>query len=177
MPDKVRYARVKASGKLATPEHRKKAVAGTKKWRDKNPERHTAHMAATRVKLKTAVMAGYGSKCTCCGEPTLEFLTIEHLNGDGRAHRDQLGTQGVYRDIIRRGFPADYTVLCMNCNHARRFKKDCPHASGAPSRAGLVDDLVEALTRAGKILASSDTWSRDPVLAEIDAALAKAVTP
>lgn len=148
MPDKNRYARIKASGKLATPEARAKHVAGTKRWRDKNPEKHKQHMVGTRQKLKAAIIAAYGGKCICCGEDHSDFLTVEHKNGGGRKHREGRGTYGVYRDIIRAGFPADYTILCMNCNHAKRYDRPCPHTT----RTNPLDDLVKALEQATELL-------------------------
>lgn len=80
--------------------------------------------------LKVEVMAAYGGKCACCGESTLEFLTIDHTNGDGCEHRRSVGKgKNIYRDIKRQGFPQDgrYQVLCFNCNIALGFYGYCPH--------------------------------------------------
>lgn len=77
--------------------------------------------------LRATVLAHYGQRCSCCGETTAEFLTVEHLNGGGGKHRKEVGGgAGVYRWIIRHGFPASITVLCWNCNCAKRFGI-CPH--------------------------------------------------
>jgi hypothetical protein len=96
--------------------------------RKKDPEKIRARDRANRARIRAAVIAGYGGKCTCCGESTHEFLTIEHVNGDGDAHRKKVGNFGVYRELLRLEFPTDgYTLLCMNCNFARRFGRTCPH--------------------------------------------------
>lgn len=73
------------------------------------------------------MLDAYGRKCVCCGETEEAFLTLEHVNRDGAAHRRQV--QGaIYWDLKRRGWPKDgYTVLCMNCNWARRNGDPCPH--------------------------------------------------
>lgn len=108
-------------------------------WRMKgdNHARFLLNMKAYRRNLKRKLIAGYGSKCTCCGESTLEFLTLEHLNGDGQAHRKAMkSSQGTYRDIIARNFPPEYTVLCMNCNHAKRFGNICPHQAAIAKAEG-----------------------------------------
>jgi len=78
---------------------------------------------------KLAIIAAYGGKCTCCGEKEEVFLTIEHVGGGGKKHREECGNSTrVYIDILKRGCPKDkYTVLCMNCNFATRFNKPCPH--------------------------------------------------
>jgi hypothetical protein len=77
--------------------------------------------------LRQQIIDAYGGKCTCCGESELVFLTIEHLNGDGRKHRGNRNRYMVYKDIVEEGFPDKYTILCMNCNFARRWGRTCPH--------------------------------------------------
>lgn len=118
----------KADRKAYYDNNRDKMIAKTMNWRKGKEARHLANMKAYRLGLKQKLVNGYGGKCTCCGEATLQFLTIEHLNGDGQAHRKAMkSSQGTYRDIISRNFPPEYTVLCMNCNHAKRFGNICPH--------------------------------------------------
>jgi hypothetical protein len=75
-----------------------------------------------------------GARCACCGETTIEFLTIDHVNGDGAKHRRRLKESGgygglsLYRSIKRAGFPPDFQVLCYNCNVGRhRNGGVCPH--------------------------------------------------
>lgn len=79
--------------------------------------------------LKAEVMEAYGGKCECCGEDHIEFLTIDHVNGDGAEHRSALGKgRRVYADIKRQGFPKDkYRCLCLNCNISLGFYGYCPH--------------------------------------------------
>lgn len=79
--------------------------------------------------LKQEIIKAYGGKCVCCGERHLEFLTIDHTNGDGHAHRKQVGKgRGVYADLKRRGFPKrGYRLMCLNCNISLGFYGYCPH--------------------------------------------------
>lgn len=79
--------------------------------------------------LKREVIDAYGGKCECCGETHIEFLTIDHTNGDGAAHRKRCGKgRKVYADIKARGFPKGcYRCLCLNCNIALGFYGYCPH--------------------------------------------------
>lgn len=79
--------------------------------------------------LKAEVMAAYGGKCECCGEGHIEFLTIDHVNGDGAEHRAALGKgRRIYADIKRQGFPkGKYRCLCLNCNISLGFYGYCPH--------------------------------------------------
>ena len=106
----------------------KKRVSSVTEWRSRNKERVRLYQRQYKDKTKALLVSGYGGKCTCCGEKELTFLTVEHLNCDGKKHRAESGnSDSVYRDIIKRGFPKEYTVLCMNCNFAKRFGKTCPH--------------------------------------------------
>lgn len=89
-----------------------------------------------RRKRKYLVLSHYSSAvvpiCDCCGEMHLEFLTIEHANGDGKAQRKELGHGGgdpFYRWLINHELPDDLglEVLCMNCNWAKANFGSCPH--------------------------------------------------
>src|SRR3972149_2979260 len=67
-----------------------------------------------RKNLKQEIMNAYGGKCECCDEDRIEFLTIEHIHGDGNQHRESVNS--VYLDLKKRGFPRDgYTNFCINC--------------------------------------------------------------
>lgn len=82
--------------------------------------------------LRSKVFDAYGNSCACCGESTLEFLTIDHVNNDGAAHRKAVSgsTEAVMRDIINSNYPKDYQILCWNCNCSKQFSGGCPHAKG-----------------------------------------------
>lgn len=77
------------------------------------------------------MIAAYGGACTCCKESVFEFLTLEHLNNDGAAHRRAVGrnAQAQLLDIKKRGFPPEYTILCYNCNLSKGVYGECPHAA------------------------------------------------
>ena len=40
-----------------------------------------------RKRLKMYVLNQYGGKCVCCPTTTMEFLSIDHINGDGYVDR------------------------------------------------------------------------------------------
>lgn len=79
--------------------------------------------------LRTSVMAAYGGKCNCCGETELSFLTIDHVNNDGSLEKShERGGHGLYRKIIKAGFPDIYQILCFNCNLGKYYNDGtCPH--------------------------------------------------
>lgn len=101
---------------------------------------HEARTLRYRRKLKLDVINGYGGKCTCCGEPTFEFLSVDHMNNDGKKHRIEISgrnagsSQSIYRWLRDNNFPAGYTVLCFNCNMARALYSLCPHQKGEKLR-------------------------------------------
>lgn len=66
-------------------------------------------------------------RCACCHESTYEFLTLDHIKGDGAEHRRQLGTNNVFRLLKRQGYPPGLQVLCWNCNMAKGKGLVCPH--------------------------------------------------
>jgi hypothetical protein len=81
--------------------------------------------------LKQQVIVGYGGKCACCEQTIFEFLSVDHVNGDGAAKRRKLGksetSTTLYRRLIKENFPDEYQILCFNCNMSLGFYGYCPH--------------------------------------------------
>lgn len=96
-------------------------------------EKHKVVQAETmrkwRARIRAEMITNYGGKCVCCGESEPEFLSIDHINGGGRAHIKQLGNSTMlYAELKRLGFPKDkYRLLCMNCNFTFGKRGYCPH--------------------------------------------------
>lgn len=84
------------------------------------------------------IVAEAGGRCVCCGETTFEFLTIEHVNGNGNAERKQragdTGRLNATRMLIKAAKAGidgrRYALLCANCNAARANWGRCPHERG-----------------------------------------------
>lgn len=80
---------------------------------------------------KQQVIDGYGGRCACCKEAKREFLSVDHVKGDGAKLRRESGAKetstSLYRKIVKLGFPKDYQILCYNCNLALAFYGYCPH--------------------------------------------------
>lgn len=87
-----------------------------------------------RVKVRLEAFRAYGGEnfcCKCCGESTLEFLALDHIDGGGNAHRKSIRPTGIvsmYEWAKRSGYPPIFQVLCHNCNLAKGFYGSCPHA-------------------------------------------------
>ncbi len=103
------------------------------KHRDAN--RLSSRRAHLQLKLN-ALNAYGGALCACCGEKHVEFLTIDHVNGDGARHRRKIfgrgragGGSNFYNWLKRNSYPPGFRVLCYNCNCARGAFGYCPHTA------------------------------------------------
>ncbi len=105
--------------------NKRKVLRYCKEYYIKNRSAVRARYQRYKWKLKLQVINAYGGKCSCCPENEPKFLTIEHINKDGKAHRAAVGN--VYIDIRNRGFPPEYTIHCFNCNIAKSLFGVCPH--------------------------------------------------
>ena len=79
--------------------------------------------------IRLEVLRAYGGdnpKCDCCGESIIEFLSIDHIDGGGRQHRQQI-KKSIYIWLKQNDFPDGYRVLCHNCNMAHDLYGYCPH--------------------------------------------------
>jgi hypothetical protein len=105
-----------------------------------NKGAYTSQQRERRQRLKLEALVAYGGAiCTCCAERHTEFLTIDHINEDGAAHRRQLaldrgwntdarsmaGSQ-MYFWLKQNNYPSGFRVLCFNCNFAKSHG-GCPH--------------------------------------------------
>jgi hypothetical protein len=77
---------------------------------------------------KCKVLTHYGpnQSLRCCWEgctvEDIDMLSLDHINNDGNVHRKSAGDaigRGLYKWIIRNGYPAGFQTLCMN----HQFKK------------------------------------------------------
>lgn len=88
---------------------------------------------ANRQALRREVLSHYSGgqpRCTCCGEATLVFLTIDHIVPVKRNSKNNAsGTAGeaLCRRLKRDGYPDGFQVLCYNCNCAKKVNSVCPH--------------------------------------------------
>lgn len=81
-------------------------------------------------RLRSEAVSAYGGECACCGETQLEFLQIDHIDGNGAAHRQDLGYSEIYSWLRARAWPPGFQVLCANCNWAKQLGV-CPHGGGS----------------------------------------------
>ena len=90
-------------------------------------------------KRKLLIIEHYGGKCVCCGEEHIEFLTIDHINNNGAAHKKELGgSSALYHWLKRNNYPKDdFQLLCMNCNFSKGKYGYCPHSISKEVISGI----------------------------------------
>ena len=78
----------------------------------------------THHSMKLSVFTHYGLKCELCNECRLGALNIDHVLGNGKKHRKQLGITGsgfhmwLYQQHEKTGiWLPDYRTLCANHNY------------------------------------------------------------
>jgi len=117
--------------------NREKIRTSQKQYRIKNADRLKHYFSSPKMrakgriyrtrwnaKAKLLVLSKYGvhgrAQCVQCGITDIDVLTIDHMNGGGRKHRESVcaysSTSALYRWFIRNKFPIGFQTLCANCN-------------------------------------------------------------
>jgi hypothetical protein len=121
-------------------------------WGTISPEENREVSRRRHAANREAVLDHYGRSCACCG--TVKRLGIDHVNGDGKEHRAQIGmgSSHLYRWLIANGFPGGFQVLCGWCNKSKADGDRCQLDRQAP----VPDDiaLAHARTDAPSIVAA-----------------------
>ena len=86
-----------------------------------------------RNQVKLDAMQHYGSICACCGETRIEFLSIDHIDGNGSNHKKEVsygrGGANFYIWLKKNNYPPGFRVLCHNCNQSLGHFGYCPHGN------------------------------------------------
>jgi len=101
-----------------------------KKWQQNNRDRYNQLQRESHRRLINDVIDSYGGKCACCGETRKEFLSVDHINGNGNKQKREIGVRdstGLYRWLKQNNYPEGFQVLCFNCNMGKRNFSVCPH--------------------------------------------------
>lgn len=113
------------------PDVREKNLETHEAYRKRRPDLVNARARRRNQRIKREVFSHYGGRCKCCGERRLEFLSIDHIHGNGAEHRRSgigLGLR-MYYWLRRNGFPDGFRLLCMNCNTSLGKWGYCPHGN------------------------------------------------
>lgn len=122
--------------KYETARQKGAGITSYQKYTKNNPERRARYLAQTREtnrKIREEIINHYSkgkNKCECCPETLIEFLAIDHINGNGNKDRKEKGLGSgapFFRYLKQNGYPPGYRVLCHNCNMSRGCYGYCPH--------------------------------------------------
>lgn len=95
--------------------------------RKRNPEYYIAvarKKHEERKRLRAAIIAYYGSKCSQCDWNDPRALQIDHIFGDGRVER-KIGMRNLntyYKRVLAN--PERYQLLCANHNWVKRIENN-----------------------------------------------------
>lgn len=92
----------------------------------RDPKKLRERAVLNRMKTKLDVLCHYSGNPPSCANPfqihkipftDLRCLTLDHINGNGRRHRLQMGISGggLHRWVQSHRLPDGFQVLCMNC--------------------------------------------------------------
>jgi hypothetical protein len=110
---------------------RASARESARRWREANPDIARQTAAELREQLRTGVFDHYGHACACPGCGATRNLTIDHIDGQGTAHRAalfsgrQMAGWHFYAWLAENGFPEGFQVLCRPCNASKRSGTHC----------------------------------------------------
>jgi hypothetical protein len=109
---------------------------------------------AHNKKVKEQTISEYGGKCAHCLESNIVFLTLDHIDNNGPAHRKELQNQtqskrkftggAIYVWLKHNNYPRDnYQVLCFNCNYKKyiAFIHDVRHNIGNETQSRIDDNI------------------------------------
>jgi hypothetical protein len=90
---------------------------------------------AARLRLEVFThYCGGNPHCQCpgCHTTFIGFLQLDHVNGDGSAHRKEnnlgTGSTRLWGWVKKMGYPPGFQVLCCNCNHSKFNGPSCKMA-------------------------------------------------
>lgn len=101
-----------------------------KEWTKNNRPKRRAYNKTYHYKTRLDVLQNYGGippRCACCEENQIQFLCMDHINGNGSKHRKTMGAPNIYVWLKTHDYPKGFRVLCYNCNMAFGLYDKCPH--------------------------------------------------
>lgn len=118
-----------------------------RKFKKENPEKAKRQLTlgyARKRKLRNKILSYYSRgtmRCEICKEWRPEFLSIDHINGDGNEHRKSVSTANLWAWIVKNNFPENmFRVLCNNCNTSSGYHGVNPHERRRAEQSSALED-------------------------------------
>jgi hypothetical protein len=112
-------------------------------YRKEHKQYHNLLNKQKRLRLKLQSTQAYGGKCACCGEPSIFFLAIDHVNGRS-ADAHHVSMVELCR-LRRLNWPKEAQLLCHSCNTAKAIYGSCPHTWSDEKRALYLEMYQQSL--------------------------------
>jgi len=112
-------------------EHRDEILAKNRRWKqNRTPEQVDAYNKKTvawKAGVKREVLEHYSNgeqaACAVCGYNDIRALSIDHVNGGGRQHRESINGYHIYPWLRKNDYPEGFQVLCMNCQFVKKAEQ------------------------------------------------------
>jgi hypothetical protein len=124
-PEK-RRAYCRANGRKWYAKNKERRAKVGHEYYERNKAKRNAVTAQRRREYRRKALSMYGGVCQCCGEGRYEFLSFDHINGGGSAHRKTFTTVNFIHWLLKEKREG-IQVLCHNCNQAKGAYGCCPH--------------------------------------------------
>jgi hypothetical protein len=98
-----------------------------KRYDTRTKQQRVKEASDARRRTRIRVLQAYGGHCVCCGETQVEFLTFDHVDGGGNAHKRREKINRLFTWLWKNDCPEGYQILCYNCNAAKSVYGQCPH--------------------------------------------------
>lgn len=116
------------------PKWRDKQLLRLRLWKRKHKDRLRIENRNWYYRVRLEALQAYSGKfpkCACCEDSNLEFLAVDHIDGNGGKHRRELRSAGrgsnFFLWLKRNKFPKGFRILCHNCNFSIGRYGYCPH--------------------------------------------------
>lgn len=127
--------------------HKDKLLGRNRDWLKTHPEKIKEYGKRRHQKVKLDVLNHYGHgnpHCKICGIKNVQYLCLDHINGDGNKHRKEIsrGSAGynMYRWIQKNNYPDGFQVLCFNHNFAKSHSDNWDELYNFYSEADKIEE-------------------------------------
>lgn len=101
--------------------HVAQVTQGNSQLRDVGP--FLNQKIAQKYDDRRAALEAYGNVCACCG--SFDYLEIDHMDGNGAAHRAEIAPQRIEAWLRDHDYPEGFQLLCNPCNISKDTSTSC----------------------------------------------------
>jgi hypothetical protein len=113
-------------------EHKDRVAATAKRSRKKHKDQRRLERKLYGRNKRIEILSHYSMgkpKCKRCGNDDIRVLSIDHINGGGCKHQQEIKSKNgqhkkttLQQWILNNNFPEIFQILCMNCQYIKRWE-------------------------------------------------------